>query len=420
MILCTVKNNTLSVKAATDRNPMVAAQFFFSPEWEDKTKIAVFKSGRFSKEIELEDDCVFKIDLALISGNWSAFVYSPSTPLKTNTVNFKISASGSGTPYRGSWADKVYSMAQRAVEVAMGLRKEADEGRFKGDKGDQGNAFTYNDFTPTQLAALKGAKGDPFRYEDFTPAQLASLKGEKGDAFTYSDFTPEQLAALKGDKGDPGKDGTMSFEELTPEQKATLKGDKGEDGYTPIKGVDYFDGADGYTPIKGVDYFDGKDGADGKDGSDASVTSANVIAALGYTPRSSATAIATADIADSAVTSGKLASNAVTTSKITDANVTRAKLAANAVSNYYTATTGASWSGTAAPYSIAVTVSGLTTSDHPIVWLNPSTTYSTAASQANAWRYIYRVAVTAANTLTLYSSVKSNIALPIQMVVVRK
>ena len=49
----------------------------------------------------------------------------------------------------------------------------------------------------------------------------------------------------------------------------------GADGYTPIKGVDYFDGQDGkngkdgedgYTPVKGVDYFDGKDGKDGEDG----------------------------------------------------------------------------------------------------------------------------------------------------------
>lgn len=29
-------------------------------------------------------------------------------------------------------------------------------------------------------------------------------KGDKGDAFTYDDFTPEQLAALKGEKGEPG------------------------------------------------------------------------------------------------------------------------------------------------------------------------------------------------------------------------
>ena len=37
----------------------------------------------------------------------------------------------------------------------------------------RGYAFTYADFTPEQLAALKG---DPFRFEDFTPAQIVELK----------------------------------------------------------------------------------------------------------------------------------------------------------------------------------------------------------------------------------------------------
>lgn len=70
-------------------------------------------------------------------------------------------------------------------------------------------------------------------------------------------------------------------------------GPAGKDGYTPVKGVDYFDGQpgkdgadgqpgkDGYTPVKGVDYFDGvpgKDGADGKDGVDGDTGPA------GYTP----------------------------------------------------------------------------------------------------------------------------------------
>lgn len=59
-------------------------------------------------------------------------------------------------------------------------------------------------------------KGEPFTFDDFTPEQLASLKGEngiqgdkgdKGDPFTYNDFTPEQLESLKGPKGDKGKDG---------------------------------------------------------------------------------------------------------------------------------------------------------------------------------------------------------------------
>ena len=100
--------------------------------------------------------------------------------------------------------------------------KWTNNGQLKGAKGDP---FTYSDFTPEQLAALRGPqgeigergpKGDPFVYSDFTPEQLAALKGpqgeigergEKGDPFVYSDFTPEQLAALTGPKGDIGEQG---------------------------------------------------------------------------------------------------------------------------------------------------------------------------------------------------------------------
>ena len=53
----------------------------------------------------------------------------------------------------------------------------------------------------------------------------------------------------KGDKGDP-----FTYEDFTAEQLASLKGDKGD------KGDNGKDGADGYTPEKGVDYFDGVNG----------------------------------------------------------------------------------------------------------------------------------------------------------------
>ena len=46
--------------------------------------------------------------------------------------------------------------------------------------------------------------------------------------------------------------GNVSLEDLY--QAGALKGEKGNPG------------EDGYTPVKGKDYFDGKDGADGKDG----------------------------------------------------------------------------------------------------------------------------------------------------------
>ena len=96
-------------------------------------------------------------------------------------------------------------------------------------------------------------------------------KGDKGDAFKYEDFTPEQLESLRGPQGEPG---SISFEELTPEQKEELRGPAGKDG----KDFTYDDftqeqlnalkGQDGYTPQKGIDYFDGRDGSNGKDGKD--------------------------------------------------------------------------------------------------------------------------------------------------------
>ena len=84
-----------------------------------------------------------------------------------------------------------------------------------GPAGPKGDAFTYNDFTPEQLAALKGPKGDkgdigltgpqgeigPVGPQG--PKGDAGEKGEqgeqgpKGDAFTYNDFTPDEISNLK-------------------------------------------------------------------------------------------------------------------------------------------------------------------------------------------------------------------------------
>lgn len=64
----------------------------------------------------------------------------------------------------------------------------------------KGKAFTYEDFTPEQLEALRGGKGDKgeaFKFEDFTPEQLKKLKGEKGEQWNKGD------QGRQWDKGDP-------------------------------------------------------------------------------------------------------------------------------------------------------------------------------------------------------------------------
>ena len=62
-------------------------------------------------------------------------------------------------------------------------------------------------------------------------------KGDTGDAFTYEDFTPEQLAALKGETGDTGPAGP--------------KGDTGDKGETGAKGDTGNTGETGATGQKG-------------------------------------------------------------------------------------------------------------------------------------------------------------------------
>ena len=91
----------------------------------------------------------------------------------------------------------------------------------QGVQGPKGDAFTYDDFTPEQLAALKGPKGEKGDKGDTGSVGAtgpqgpkgdtgeAGPQGPKGDAFVYEDFTTEQLAALKGPKGDTGAQGPM-------------------------------------------------------------------------------------------------------------------------------------------------------------------------------------------------------------------
>ena len=134
-------------------------------------------------------------------------------------------------------------LAQRVDDAVADMIRRADSGEFDGhtpvkgvdyfdgEKGDKGDPFTYEDFTPEQLASLKGDKGDKgdsFTYEDFTAEQLASLKGAKGDK------------GDKGDKGVDGKDGisathqwngtVLTVTSASGTSSADLKGDKGEQG----------------------------------------------------------------------------------------------------------------------------------------------------------------------------------------------
>ena len=118
----------------------------------------------------------------------------------------------------------------------------------QGIPGPKGNAFTYEDFTPEQLEALKGPRGADGDIGPMGPRGMQGEPGKDGKPFTYDMFTQEQLAALKGPKGDTGLQGPKGepfrFEDFTPEQLEKLKGPAGTGGnvdlsaYTTKKDAD--------------------------------------------------------------------------------------------------------------------------------------------------------------------------------------
>lgn len=61
-----------------------------------------------------------------------------------------------------------------------------------------------------------------YRNKNGEIVDLPFLKGDKGDPFTYNDFTPEQLALLKGEKGDKGDIGPIGTEVYVLKEGETL------------------------------------------------------------------------------------------------------------------------------------------------------------------------------------------------------
>ena len=83
-------------------------------------------------------------------------------------------------------------------------------------------------------------------------------------------------------------------------------------------------------------------------------------------------------------------------------------------SKTYTANVSTTWSGTKAPYTQTISVSGITVNDNPIVDVVPSTTFDTAKTQISEFGKIYKI-TTAADSITVYSTEKTSTVVPIQL-----
>lgn len=117
---------------------------------------------------------------------------------------------------------------------------------------------------------------------------------------------------------------------------------------------------------------------------------------------------------------GGITAGSIGTANLANGSVTAAKISDGAVSQTFTTViTADGWTGESAPYTNAVTVTGLLATDAPLVDMIPSDTFETAETEIEAFANIYRM-VTAENKLTVYTAEKPTVDIAIQIKVVRK
>ena len=116
------------------------------------------------------------------------------------------------------------------IKGEKGDKGETGQQGVKGDTGDTGSSgfspIVNVDHSTGQIVITTEDGSTTISFDelkgDTGPQGVKGDTGNTGDAFTFDDFTPEQLASLKGDTGDTGATGS--------------KGDKGDKGDTGAKG----------------------------------------------------------------------------------------------------------------------------------------------------------------------------------------
>jgi len=127
------------------------------------------------------------------------------------------------------------------IKGEKGDKGETGQQGVKGDTGDTGSSgfspIVNVDHSTGQIVITTEDCSTTISFDelkgDTGPQGIKGDTGNTGDAFTFDDFTPEQLASLKGATGDTGATGS--------------KGDKGDKGDTGDKGNKGDTGAKGDT-----------------------------------------------------------------------------------------------------------------------------------------------------------------------------
>lgn len=182
-------------------------------------------------------------------------------------VHVELSRGAAGSALAFSFSGLKGARGERGAAFTYADFTPEQLSALRGERGETGRGLTILGFYESADALIQAQRapraGDAYAVGTAAPYAVyifdgisgawinnGGLKGEKGDAFTYSDFTPEQLAGLKGEKGEAGARGAaFTYADFTAEELEALRGERGAAG------------APGYTPLRGTDYWTSEDKA---------------------------------------------------------------------------------------------------------------------------------------------------------------
>lgn len=197
-------------------------------------------------------------------GNLQGVINSNSEKIVGNLNNPSVIHQPGKSAYDIAVDNGFEGTEQEWLESLKGERGPQGETGPQGPIGETGKAFEYEDFTTEQLEKLVGPQGE---------VGPEGPQGPKGDTGSIGPKGDTGETGPKGDKGDSGKSAYQEWLDLGntgTEQDfiSSLKGEKGDIGPTgatgeqgPIgpQGVQGEKGTDGYTPIRGTDYWTEED-----------------------------------------------------------------------------------------------------------------------------------------------------------------
>lgn len=158
-------------------------QVEFTNENQSEAEPYIVMNGQVAiPDFLLEENCTITAYVKVVDKNSETTIKTVTIPVNPR----QKSDDGVAPENQQTFKEQLQEIMNDTKEIAQSVRDDADNGVFKGDKGDKGD---------------KGETGPQ------------GSQGEQG---------------MQGPKGDTGEQG--------------VQGEPGKDGYTPIKGKDYFDG----------------------------------------------------------------------------------------------------------------------------------------------------------------------------------